>query len=130
MLFGLFGRTVDLKDYLRQTKKLKINGVRFEIKRLSMDDHLAGLNVILKIRDLYKREKPKDPEVLMADSEKIKKFMRDFIYAGVVSPKLTMKDPPEDGAIAIDELLSDIELAQKLCTEIIKHAYGKKKLTL
>lgn len=130
MLFGFgFGRSVELKDYLRQTKKIKVNGIKFEIKKLNLDDHLAGLNVILKMRDLYKKEKPTDPAVVIEDAGKMKKFMRDFLYAGVAYPKLSLKDPVEDGCIAVDELLNDIELAQKLTFLIIAYAYGKKKLS-
>lgn len=127
MLFGFFGRSVELKDYLRKTTKIKVNGVRFEIKKIGMEEHLAGLNVIMKTWELYKREKPQDPVVIAEDSAKVKKFMRDFIYAGVVSPKLTLK-PEEAGAICIEEILNDMELAQGLTVKIIEFAYGKKKL--
>ena len=128
-MLGFFRRTVDLKDHLRQTKKIRIKGVNFEIKKVGMNDHLAGLNVILKTRELYKREKPTDPAVILEDESKVKKFMRDFIYAGVVAPKLTMKEPVDDGAIHVDELLTDIDLCQELTVAIIEHSYGKKKLS-
>lgn len=128
MLFGLFNRrTVDLRDYLRQTKKIKVNGVPFEIKKVNIDDHLAGLNVILKMHDLYKREKPTDKTAMIEDNAKVLKFMRDFIYAGVVAPKLSLKDPPEDDAIGVSEILSDHQLAGELTSKIIEHSYGKKK---
>lgn len=119
-------RSVDLKSLLRQTKKVRIQGVDFEIRQVDLQDHMAGLNVILGLWDLYKRDKPKDPVKVMEDNAKLRKFMRDFIYAGVVSPKLTLKDPPEEDAIPVDELTLRIDLAQELCQAIIENAYGKK----
>jgi len=125
-LFGFLQRKeVGLQDYLRKTKRVVINGVRFEIKRITIEDHLAGLNVILKLHDLYKREKP-DLAAAGEDAAKIRKFMRDFIFAGVVRPKLSMKNPPEEGAIHVDEVTADADLAQKLCVAILEHGYGKK----
>lgn len=131
MLFGLFGKKeVDPVEYFRHTKKIHINGVRFMIKKINIDDHLTGLNVILKMRDLYKREKPTDPAEIMQDQAKLKKFMRDFIYAGVVSPKLSIKEKgePAPGVIHVDDILDDMDFSNQLCVQIIEYAYGKKKL--
>ena len=125
-LFSIFRRGVDLDSYLRQTKKVRVNGVNFEIKKIKIDDHLAGLKVILSLDALYKREKPTDKTAMLEDGVKTQKFMRDFIYAGVASPKLTMQSPAEPGTIHVDDLTANLDLAQKLCIEIIKHAYGKK----
>lgn len=127
MFFSFFRRKVELKAHLRQTKKVIVNGVEFEIKKVSVEDHAAGLNVLLKLHDTYKREKPTDPVKILEDNAKIKKFMRDFIYAGVVSPKLTLKEGDDAAYIHVDELLADMELAQKLCYKIIGYSYSKKK---
>lgn len=128
MLSWFFRRTVDLKSHLRQTKKIRLKGIDFEIKKVGMDEHLAGLNVILQMHSQYQKEKPKDPKVLIDDSAKLKKFMKDFIYAGVVSPKLSIaKDGAKPDETHVDELLTDDELAQALCMHIINFAYGKKK---
>lgn len=130
MLFGLldrfFGRSVDLEVYLRKTKRIKVKGVRFEIRKINLQDHLAGLNVVMQLHDVYKKEKPKDPTKIVDDVEKLRRFMRDFIYAGVASPRLTMKDPPEEGATPVDAIVSDIPFAQELCMRIMHHSNGKK----
>ena len=118
-------KDIDLAEYLNQTKKIVINGVIFNIKRISIEDHLAGLNVILKIRDTYQKEKPK-PEKAIEDFKKQKKFMKDIIFAGVVKPQLTMK-ATEKSKIHVDEILKDISLAEPLTMAIIEFSYGKKK---
>lgn len=127
-MLSWFRRTVDLKAYLRQTKKIRVKGIEFEIKKIGLQDHLAGLNVILEIHKQYQIDKPKDPAKVLDDSVRLRKFMRDFIYAGVVSPKLSIaKDGPKDDEVAVDDLMQDDDLAQTLCMHIINHAYGKKK---
>jgi hypothetical protein len=116
-----------LKDYLAKTKKVVLHGVIFEIKKISVEDHLAGFNVLMKLREAYsKPDRPKDnPEQSSEDLKKMKKFMRDFICAGVVKPKITMKDPPGED-IHVDDVLNDLDLAQDLCAEIIEYSFGKK----
>lgn len=124
-MFSWFSKTIDAKDYLRQQKTVKINGVVFVVKKISIEDHLAGLNVILNIHQTYKT-KPKEPTEKLDDLKQLRKFMRDIIYAGVVMPKLNMgKDQNEN--LHVDEILNDMVLAQKLTSEIINLAYGKKK---
>lgn len=125
-MWPFFRRSVDLKDYLRRSKKIRINGIAFEIRKVEMEDHLAGLNVMLKLHELYKREKPSDSNQVIQDYDKIRTFLRDFLYAGIVSPKLSMKKPVEDGYIHVDELTADADLAQKLSVAIIEYSYSKK----
>lgn len=127
MSIWAFWRGRELTEHLRQTRKVKVRGVRFEIQRINLKDHMAGLSVILQMHALYKREKPKDPEKFVEDEAKLRKFMRDFLYAGVVYPKLTMKDSGEDGAIKVDDLMTDMGLAQDVCSKIIEISYPKKK---
>lgn len=129
-MLNFFKRGIELGDYLKRSKKIVINGVKFEIRKINLDDHLAGLKVILNMHELYKREKPKDKSEIVEDNVKVKAFMRDFIYAGVVHPKLTIssKPSPEDAnLIHVDAITADLDLAQKLCAKIIEHSYGKKK---
>lgn len=126
-MFWPFKRSVDLEGYLRKTKKIKIKGISLEIRKINLEDHIAGLDVVMKLHELYKREKPKDPVKAIEDVKAIRKFMRDFIYAGVVSPKLTMaKGPTPDGAIHVDEITADMDLAQAICMAVIQYGYGKK----
>lgn len=126
-MFGLFKRKkkVDLRDYLKKEKEVIIDGVIFIIKKIDLEDHLAGLNVIMKTRALYEKEKPSIEDAI-SHRKRINKIMRDIIFAGVVKPKLTMKkDEPEK--IHVDEIIADQGLADKLAGEILGHTYGKKK---
>ncbi len=125
MSLAFWRRGKDVKSYLRRTKTVRFRGMVFEIRRVGLDDHLAGLNVVLQIRGEYQRERPTDPTKVLEDQQKFRKFARDFIYAGVVSPKLTLKDGDGD-ALHVDEITSDNALANRLVDEIIVHSYGKK----
>lgn len=123
-------RGQDPRDYLRQTKTVKIHGVRFKIRRINMEDHLSGLNVMMKLYDTYKVKKPDSKAKQIEDEQEIRKFMRDFIYAGTVHPKISLKkDHPED-ELHIDEIIADMKIAEKLCMHILAYSYGKKKLNL
>ena len=127
-MFGFPWRSRDLKSHLRKTKTIRIDGIKFVIKKISPKDHLAGVDVILSYYKLYKKEKTQgEPASLLEGQEKLKKVMKDFIYAGVVSPKMTMKDEVKEDEVSIDELLSDMALAQSLVLKIIEYSYGKKK---
>lgn len=135
MIFGWLRRRRNiletLESRLRQTKKIIIDNVEFEIKKVGIDEHLAGLNVILRFHEQYGRpEKHKTVSVgqKLEDQAKLKKFLRDILVAGVVSPKLTLKDKPEDGEINVDQFVSrEFDLANMLTYEILKLTYGKKK---
>ena len=124
-MFKWLKRGIEADDYYRAVKKVYINGVIFHIKKISIDEHLAGLDVILKIWNVYSKEKA-PPKTAVEDFKKIKKFCRDIIYAGTVKPELTLKKD-ETGKIHIDEILNNLEIAQKLTNEIIGYTYGKKK---
>ncbi len=117
-------RPIEAKDYLRQTKAVEINGISFVIKKILIEDHLSGLNVILNIHQTYTVGKKENER--FEDLQQIRKFMRDIIFAGVVKPKLTMAKNPGE-IIHVDEILNDVALSQALTAEIINFSYGKKK---
>lgn len=119
-------KEVSLEDYLHKTKKIKINGVVFQIKKINLDDHLSGLDVILQIRDLYRKEKNQPAAVTIENQKKISKIVRDIIYAGVVKPQLTMKKD-EPTKIHIDEIMVEKDMAEALSTAILQHTYQKKR---
>ena len=119
-----FGR--DLSEVLSQTKKLVIQGVRFEIKKIDPLDHAKGLHVLRSQFDLYSLTKPKEHEVSEADLKKIRQHYRDVFLAGVIRPALSIK--PESGeAIFVDDIFKDEMMSEKLYFEIICFTYGKKK---
>lgn len=127
-MFGFRKKT--LEEHLGGTKKVKIDGVVFYIKRINAIDHLSGLNVIQKIYDIYKINKDRaspNAEESLETFKKVKSYCRDIILAGVVSPKLSAT---EDGdGFFVERLFIDFEMAQALTQAILVLTY-KKKLKL
>lgn len=124
-MFKWFSRGIEAEEYFTATKKIVVNGVIFHVKKISVEDHLSGLNTILQIWDVYKKKKP-DPNTAIDDVIKIRKFCKDIILAGVVKPELTAKKD-EPNKISVDEVLKDLAICQKLTSAIISYSYGKKK---
>lgn len=119
-----FFKKKSLEDHIFGTKKVKINGVIFHIKRIDAMDHLAGLNVLQKIYDVYKVNKDTNAQVALENFNKVKAYCRDMLLAGVVSPKLSAKD---DGTgFFVEKLFLDFELAQALTKAILEFTYKKK----
>lgn len=122
-IFGF--RSID--DALNKTKKVIINGVRFEIKKIDPLDHARGLQVIRKTLDLYQiKTKENKKELSDADLAKIRKHYRDVFLAGVVRPVLSL-----DGSgttCLVDDIFKDELMSEKLYMEIMALTYGKKKL--
>lgn len=105
-----------LDSVLAKTKTVKINGIRFQIKKINPLDHLDGSKVMLQAYDIHKT-KGQEAEI---SPKKIKEHFADVIIAGVVNPKID-RDTAE-------KMLNDWELVNKLYEEIISYTYGKKKL--
>lgn len=111
---------------MHATKKIKVAGIIFVIKKIDPLDHLQGIKALQNVFQLYKVEKDKKKTV--DDSidavKNIQKWMRDILLAGVVSPKLSAK--ADGSGFHVDEVLKDIELSKKLATTIISFTYKKK----
>jgi hypothetical protein len=122
MLF--FKKSLD--SHLNETKKIKVHGVYFKIKKINAMDHLQGYNTLQKIFDVYKVNNGKPPENRdkLDDLKKVKDYCRDIILAGVVTPKLSIK--PDGSGYFVDEIFRDFALAQALTHEILKFTYKKK----
>ena len=124
------GNGIELKDYLTSTKRVKVRGVVFHIKKIQVMDYLEGQKVMQEIFSTYKTQTEKDRQVkvdsaLSKNVEKIKSFMTDIIMAGVVKPELSRKKDDE-GKIHVDEIFEDWLLAQELTKTILNNTYGKK----
>lgn len=113
----------DLKKVLYATKKIKVCGIIFLIRKINPMDYLAGANVLTTSFDTY--SETKDPNKT-TNPNKIKKHYSEVILASVVEPKLS-RSQNEDG-IYIDHLFTDWDLAIGLYEKIIEFSYGKKKL--
>ncbi len=114
----------DLKSHLGATKKIKIYGIGFLIKKMNRLDYLDGSEGVMKFYDIYKVGKSVDPK--SDNSKKIKKHFVDVFMSTVVEPELT-RDRSDYTKIYAEDLLFDMELTNKLYQEIFDHTYGKKK---
>lgn len=112
-------------NYLYKTKKIKINGILFEIKKIDVFDHLKGFNSLKQIYDVYSINKDVD-EVNM---KKVKEHYIDVFMSSVIKPKLTLKEDDSSG-IYVGELFIDWEVCTKLYENIMDYTYGKKKMKL
>jgi hypothetical protein len=121
---------IDLKNYLNDTKKVKINGVIFHIRKINVLDYLEGARVLNEFFSVYKTkdEKNRASKENIDNLKKAKGFMRDVIMAGVVKPKLVRKQSDDPEAIVVDDIFQDFVMAQKLSKEILDYTHHKKKV--
>jgi len=124
----------DLRDHIRQTKKVYVQGsggstVIFHIRRINLEDYASGLDLLYTIWETYKKApRQENRRNDIEQAKKLRDFMRDFIYAGVASPKLAIKENYDaTKETHVNEVLKDMELASNLCTAIIDYSRGKKK---
>lgn len=116
-----------LDDVLHGTKKVKIKGVVFRIKKIDPLSYLDGSKAMQKCFEVYDNKKKDEAKMMTeADMKKVKEHIRDVVLAGVVSPKLSRKES-EDGFF-VDKLFVDWELVDRLYAEIVAFTYGKKKV--
>lgn len=118
-------------------KKIQIDRVDFVIRKINLLDHAQGLNVLVNFFATYtpkglKAPPRPAPAQVAEETKQVQKFMRDFLYAGVVSPKLHIKPRKEGetlppGEFHVDDLLADMELSSKVFGEIYRYSVGKKK---
>lgn len=117
----------DLNEYLHETKKVKVMGIRFTIRRLNIYDHLDGSKILTSYYQLYQSGKTKEAE---ASIKKVVQHYKDCFMAAVVEPKLKRKDDPNDPAIFVEEITNDLQLASALYTEIVRFTNDKKKVMI
>ncbi|RJP50522.1 MAG: hypothetical protein C4586_05925 [Anaerolineaceae bacterium] len=127
----LFGSR-NLNDVLSETKTVRIQGVRFVIRKIDPLAHMMGSKVMQANFEEYKNKKamtapaPMDAERLKATRE----HFRDMFLAAVVHPKICRnKEDANDDVIPVDNLLTDWALANEIYAEIVLFTYGKKKLS-
>lgn len=124
-MFSFF-KSKSLDSILNQTRKVKISGVVFTIKKINVLDYLDGSKIIQQSYEIYKTGKvDQTPDV---NEKKVKEFFSQFLVAGVVNPKLSLKDNGE--GIFVERLFLDWDLCMKLYSEIMFFTYGKKKTKL
>lgn len=122
MLSWLFGRKLD--SVLDQTRTIRIKGVRFKIKKVNVLNHLDGSKVMVQAYDIYKQNTGGAQSE--ASEKKIREHLSHVLVAGVVDPKLSLKD--DGSGFYVDRLFSDWTLVNKIYEEIMTFTYGKKKV--
>lgn len=124
MLNWLLGRSLD--SALNETKKIKVQGVTFHIRKLNPLDYLNGANVLRQTYDTYKIGTKEQSPLSEADLKKIKEHYAHTLAAGIAKPKISLKD--EEGSINAYKFVENWDLATEVYMEIIGHTYGKKKV--
>ncbi len=122
MFSCLFGKKVE--DLLGETKKIRIKGVNFLIKKINVLDHLNGSKVMSQYYDIYKNSNAN--KIDEVSEKKIKEHFSQALVSGVVKPKLSLKEGGE--GIFVEKLFNDWELVNELYSQIMYLTYGKKKL--
>lgn len=116
----------ELKGYLQETRKVKVQGLTFKIRRLNMYDYLDGSKTLTNYYALYQAGKTKEAEQSI---KKVQAHYRDVFMSAVVKPRLTRKNDPNDDAVWVDEITENLVLASQLYTEIVSYTDGVKKKT-
>lgn len=122
MLNWLFGK--DLKKHLSETRRVRVKGIKFEIRKLNALNYIDGSKSLVQNYDTYKTKGPS--AVATQDEKKIAEHFSHVLVGGVVSPKLSHSD---DGTgIPVDKLFIDWDMVMQLYAEIMTFTYGKKKV--
>lgn len=125
-MFGFF-RNKKLEDVLNATKKIKLRGVLFTIKKIDGLAYLDGSKSLKKTYDLYSTGKQE--EINESTIKKIQQHYTDVFMNSVVKPKLSRKKEDQE-AVYVQEIFNDWNLAHELYEEIMCLTYGKKKVKL
>lgn len=124
-ILSLF-KTRSLEAVLDETRKIKVSGVVFTIRKINPLHYLDGSKIIQQQYDIYKSNKE---EVLSdVNSKKMKEFFSQFLVASVVHPNLSLKD--DGSGIYVEKMFVDWDMCMKLYSEVMLFTYGKKKLQL
>lgn len=127
MLDFLFSRNID--SLIGRTRRVKVCGIFFRIKKLDAFDFANGSQVMLSQYQTYEDAKvQKSNSNVESELKKVKDHYRDVILASVVEPKLARKEGEE--GMLVDNLFTEQELIEGLYGQILLYTYGKKKLKL
>ena len=122
MLNWLFGKS--LESYIGQTKKIRVAGIRFEIKKVNALNYVDGTNSIRQTFDTYKTSKEQIGAML--SDKKVIDHLKSVICGCTVHPRIVHKK--EEEGVLVDDLFVNMELVLSLYNEIMFYTYGKKKI--
>lgn len=126
-LRNIFGRRRTLDEVLFATRRIKVHGIIFHVRKVNPIDFASGAKALQMHFQTWKTaDEKKQLEILGANEGKIREHYVDVIMAGVVTPKLSRKKD-EPGAIFVEHLFTDWSLASELYLKIIENSQGKKK---
>lgn len=125
-MFSFF-KSKKLESVLDATKKIKIDGVTFTIKKINVLNYIEGSKIIQQCYEVYKSGKNNNIQDSVSE-KKIKEFFSSLFVASVVNPKLSFKE--NDDGIFVEKLFVDWDMCMKLYEEIMLFTYGKKKTIL
>jgi len=123
MFDWLFGKSLD--KALCETKKVRVKGIKFNIKKIDVLNFLDGSNVMAQTYSLYKSGKSNEIDQL--SQKKIREYLCQALVAGVVEPKLALVK--EGRGQFVEDLFSIPGLIEGLYYEIMEFTYGKKKFS-
>lgn len=120
-----FGR--NLEYALNRTKRVRVQGVRFTIKRIDVQSYLDGSSVMVQKYAEYQVGKTKEAE---PSEKKARQHLAEVLVAGVVVPKLVHKKEQEEAGEGfwVQNLFADPDMVSALYQEIMALTYGKKKV--
>lgn len=128
-MLGFFKKKT-LDSHLGETRKIKVSGVPFVIKKINVLDHLHGSQVMTEQFHVWRKSKLEGNKINEERAfDKIKKHYTDVFVSSVIDPVIKRKE--EDcaiGEIWSERLFVDFGLAQDLYTEIMLFTHGKKKM--
>ncbi len=126
MFEWLFGR--ELNDVLKETKKIKVNGIRFTIRKVNLLNYADGSKVLIQSYDTHKTDAQKQGmPTIDFSNEKIRRHFSDILVAGIAYPKVVHQKDDSSG-ICVDDLFMDWTLAMEVYNQIMELTYGKKKI--
>lgn len=123
----IFGRK--LEKVLYETKKIRVSGIYFRIKKVNMLNYIDGSKVLVKTYDTHKTAAAKAAAPVMSEKE-LKRHYTDILVSGVVEPKLVYEktDPNDKSTFLVTDLFIIPDLVGVLYNEIMYFTYGKKKV--
>lgn len=128
LIAWLSGKSAGSYKALYPTKKVKIEGIIFVIRKINPLDYLAGYKAVLQGYDTYQAG-GKVVEMSESTARKMKEHYVDVFTSAVVEPKLVRKmpEPGQDG-LYVEALFNNWPIVERLYEEIMIFTYGKKKL--
>lgn len=120
-------KEINIEKALFPTKRVKIEGIIFVIRKINPLDYLAGFRVLQQTFDTYDQKSSADKQLSeTVNVDKIRAHYTDVLTAAVIEPKLTRQK--EETGLWVDALFNSWEICEKLYNEILIFTHGKKKL--